>query len=30
MTAALQTLRDEVGRQTGLYAFTTPVLDTLR
>lgn len=28
--AALQTLRDEVGRQTGLYAFTTPVLDTLR
>ncbi len=27
--AALQTLRDEVGRQTGLYAFTTPVLSAL-
>ncbi|MBP5786250.1 MAG: hypothetical protein J6Y19_00295 [Kiritimatiellae bacterium] len=28
--AALQTLRDEVGTQTGLYAFTTPVLSALR
>ena len=26
----LQSLRDEVGRQTGLYAFTTPVLSALR
>ena len=25
----LQTLRDAVGHQTGLYAFTTPVLDAL-
>ena len=25
----LQALRDEVGRQTGLYAFTTPVLSAL-
>lgn len=28
--AALQTLRDEVGTQTGLYAFTTPVLSALQ
>ena len=28
--AALQTLRDEVGTQTGLYAFTTPVLSALK
>lgn len=28
--AALQTLRDEVGAQTGLYAFTTPVLSALK
>ena len=26
----LQVLRDEVGTQTGLWAFTTPVLETLR
>lgn len=26
----LQSLRDEVGAQTGLYAFTTPVLSALR
>ena len=26
----LQILRDEVGAQTGVWAFTTPVLETLR
>jgi len=26
----LQVLRDEVGTQTGVWAFTTPVLDTLQ
>jgi hypothetical protein len=26
----LQLLRNEVGRQTGLWAFTTPVLETLK
>ncbi|MGD9611781.1 MAG: PG0541 family transporter-associated protein [Kiritimatiellia bacterium] len=26
----LQALRDEVGAQTGLWAFTTPVLETLK
>ena len=29
LMARLQVLRDEVGTQTGVWAFTTPVLDTL-
>lgn len=30
LMARLQVLRDEVGTQTGVWAFTTPVLDTLQ